>query len=319
MYHYIYTLLIVFSIGFLYDRYKIKLDNQEQRENTQIIEKYLLENQILENEKPILWIHFDYHINSRNWLNFMSRNSEELNQPYKLLTVQSIIKHSNDDFNICLIDDNSFHKLIPGWSIDLNKLSEPIKNHIRSLGVMKLLYYYGGFHIPSSYLALDNINKLYKEGLQKKDCFILEGLNNNSTSKYTSFFPTHRFIGCRKHSIVMKEIIQYLEKLNSIDYTTEQDFLGQTDRFCYKLIQENKMVCINGEKIGVKDKKRKPVLIDDLIQTSYISFDDSLQGILIPDKDILKRTKYQWFARLSVEQIYKSNIILSKYMILANK
>lgn len=319
MYHYIYTLLIVFSIGFLYDRYKIKLDNQEQRENTQIIEKYLLENQILENEKPILWIHFDYHINSRNWLNFMSRNSEELNQPYKYLTVQSIIKHSSDDFNICLIDDNSFHKLIPGWSIDMNKLSEPVKSHIRSLGIMKLLYYYGGFHVPSSYLALDNINKLYKEGLQKKDCFILEGLNNNSSSIYTSFFPTHHFMGCRKHSIVMKEIIQYLEKLNSIDYTTEQDFLGQIDRFCYKLVQENKMVCINGVKIGVKDKKRNPVLIDDLIQTSYISFVDSLQGILIPDKDILKRTKYQWFTRLSLEQIYKSNIILAKYMILANK
>lgn len=319
MYRYIYSLLIVFSIGFLYDRYKMKIEREEYNKKSEIIERYLLENQVLETNKPIIWIHLDYEINARNWLSFMSRNSNELNQQYKLLTIQSIIKNGNNNFNICLIDDNSFHKLIPGWGIDMNKLSNPVKTHIRSLGITKLLYYYGGFHIPSSYLALDDLMNLYKEGLSNHDCFIGEGLNNGSTAVYTSFFPNHNFMGCQKYSKTMKQLMLYLERLNSTDYTNEQDFLGQIDRYCYQLIQGNKIYCIKGEKLGVKDKKHNPVLIDNLLQSSYISFDSSLQGILIPDKDILKRTKYQWFPRLSINQIYESNIILAKYMIIANK
>jgi hypothetical protein len=33
---------------------------------------------------------------------------------------------------------------------------------------------------------------------------------------------------------------------------------------------------------------------------------------------ILKRTKYEWFARMSPEQIFKGNFILAKYILLAS-
>ena len=42
-----------------------------------------------------------------------------------------------------------------------------------------------------------------------------------------------------------------------------------------------------------------------------------MYGIWIPAANILKRTNYEWFARMSPEQIYQSNFILAKYFVLA--
>ena len=38
------------------------------------------------------------------------------NQAYQLLTIKSIVDKCSDDFNICIIDDNSFSKIIPQWT-----------------------------------------------------------------------------------------------------------------------------------------------------------------------------------------------------------
>ena len=57
--------------------------------------------------KPNIWIHIDYEKNSRNWKSFYSRNSRHLNQPYLHLTIKSIIRYCQDDFNICLINDDT--------------------------------------------------------------------------------------------------------------------------------------------------------------------------------------------------------------------
>ena len=42
-----------------------------------------------------------------------------------------------------------------------------------------------------------------------------------------------------------------------------------------------------------------------------------MYGIWIPSNTILNRTNYEWFARMSKEQVLKGNTILSKYILLA--
>lgn len=317
IYKYLFIFLLLTVFGKMYDKYKSKEHNRELIKHEDIVKKYLLNDNALTGKKPILWIHIDSEINSRKWESFGSRNTREVNEPYKILTLQSIIKQSGDDFNVCLIDDDSFIKLMPSWSIDLNKLSNPIKCYMRSLALMNLLYNYGGFLVPNSYLALKNLSGLYDTGLNNKDCFVLETLNKNISSTFENKFPNHLFIGCEKGSKNIKELIYYIEYLNSRDYTDEQKFLGQVDKKCYEMIQENKITLLDGKLIGCLDENNKPIIIDDLLETSYIDFCESMQGILIPDKDILKRTKYQWFARMSIEQVLEANIILSKYFLLS--
>jgi hypothetical protein len=317
IYKYLLIFLLLTLLGKMYDKYKLKEKGQELIKHEDIVKKYLLNDNAITGRKPILWVHIDSDINSRKWESFGSRNTREVNEPYKILTLQSIIKQSGDDFNICLIDDDSFIKLMPSWSIDLNKLSNPIKCYMRSLALMNLLYNYGGFLVPNSYLALKNLSGLYDTGLNEKDCFVLETLNKNISSTYENKFPNHLFIGCEKGSKNIKELIHFIEYLNSRDFTNEQKFLGEVDKKCYEMIKENKITLLDAKLIGCLDENNKPVIIDNLLESSYINFSNSIQGILIPDKDILKRIKYQWFARMSIEQVLDANIILSKYILLS--
>ena len=83
---------------------------------------------ITQSNKPLLWIHVDYKQNARNWLSFYSRNTTNLNQAYQYLTIKSIIDKCSDHFNVCIIDDTTFHKIIPGWTIQMNNISDPIKH-----------------------------------------------------------------------------------------------------------------------------------------------------------------------------------------------
>ena len=56
------TLLILFviliGVGFLYKKFESKCDNEDNQFNDNMIQKYLLSDDNLDNEKkPILWIH----------------------------------------------------------------------------------------------------------------------------------------------------------------------------------------------------------------------------------------------------------------------
>lgn len=317
MWKYVAIFLVLAFIGNIYDKYKKRVQQSENLEHSDIVKKYLLNDDALTGQKPIVWVYIDYETNSRNWESFGSRNTNNFNQPYQLITLQSIIKQSGDEFNVCLIDENSFSKLLPNWTINLKKLSSPIKCYMRDMAIMNLLYAYGGMVVPSSYLALKHLSGLYDTGLERHDCFIMQTKNTNSSSTFIPAFPNKLFMGCKKHSETMKELISFVEILNSKDVTYEQKFLGEVDRKCLELINKDKMTMLDGRLIGAFTNGGKQVLVDDLLQESYIDFNENLQGILIPDKDILKRVKYQWFARMSPDQIMESNLILSKYLLLS--
>ena len=138
-------LFILIVLGFLYRRFEDKIIREENTDNSKAIQNYLLDDVTLaKSKKPILWIHVPYEYNSRNWLSFGSRSSFDLNQPYLYLTVRSIIKQCDKSFTICIIDDKSFKRLIPDWNINMSSTSNPILSNIRTLGIMKLLFRYGG-------------------------------------------------------------------------------------------------------------------------------------------------------------------------------
>ena len=72
--------------------------------------------------------------------------------------MKSIIKNCSESFNICLIDDRSFRKLIPGWNIDIYHTADPIKSHLRQQAITKLLYFYGGMIVPNVYTRLNSLS-----------------------------------------------------------------------------------------------------------------------------------------------------------------
>jgi hypothetical protein len=196
----------------------------------------------------------------------------------------------------------------------MNKISDPIKSHIRLLGMLKVLYYYGGMRLPSSTIILKNLLPLY-DNLINENSFVLEMINRNKTSNITSFFPNNKIMGCSKNSFTMKKIINYLEKKISYDNTNAMDFEGDVDRYIYKLSLDNEIVVCDGKYFGIKDKNNKEVLIEHLLNNNDVEFDTNVYGIYICKDSILNRVKYQWFARLSKKQVLNANTVISKYII----
>ena len=319
-YYILFAFSIIFISGFFADKIKDRLA-PSQTDEYKMVQKYLLnDSPLYGHNKPKLWIHTKYEYNARHWESFHSRSSMNVNQPYLHLTIKSIINYCGDEFNICLIDDETFSKLIPSWDIDLKKVEEPMKERIRKQGLMSLLYYYGGMIVPNSFLCMSPLKPLYDETIGKNKVFVCESINrtlNMSLKKNASgFIPNIKFMGSPKNNEEIKNLIEYMKMKNKQNhFTNEPEYLGDIQRYIQIQVDKNTCVLIDGDLIGIKTKnKRKPILIEDLFGDNFIDLATNAYGIYIPEDDILSRIKYQWFSVMTTEEILKNNFILSKYM-----
>jgi hypothetical protein len=316
--NYIILFIIIISLGILYQKYLEKQTRDVSTDGYSEIKKYLLKDKDLDkSKKPILWIYIPYEYNSRNWLSFGSRNSFELNQPYLYLTVKSIIKNCDQSFKIVLVDDNSFEKLIPQWNINMSILSDPIKTNVRQLAMTKLIYLYGGLNVPISFLCFRNLIGLYNKGTNDNTMFVCENYDVNITSTNKLFYPNVNFMGARKENHTVKELINFMERSISDDYTAQTQFLGDFDKWCNNNVTKGKVRLMPGTDVGTRTVNDEPITVETLLSDDYIHFYGKMYGIWIPDKMILKRNYYEWFARMSASQIFESQFILAKYFVLA--
>lgn len=315
-FNYIILVIILIVVAILYYRYENKRLTEDNHNNMETIRKYLLDDVTLaKSKKPILWIHIPYEYNSRNWLNFGSRSSFELNQPYLYLTVRTIIQQCDDSFTICLLDDNSFDRLLPEWNIDMNKISSPISDKMRMLGFMKLLYKYGGMLCPISFLCMKNLLPLYEKGTSGNKMFVCEMVNNNVTSTEYKFYPNIQFSGAPKECTTVMNLIQYMEQVISKDYSAESKFLGEFNKWCEFHIKNGEINLIDGKDIGTKTINNNTILIDDLISNNYLNIYTQTYGIYIPADELLQRHNYNWFCRLSEKQVMESDTIIGNYIL----
>jgi hypothetical protein len=309
---------ILIVVGTLYKRFEDKRIREEEGDTYEAIQKYLLDGTTLgKSKKPILWLHVPYEYNSRRWLSFGSRSSLELNQPYLYLTVRSIIKQCDDAFTICIIDDTSFKRLIPDWNINMTSISDPILSNMRLLGMMKLLYIYGGMFCPISFVCLKGLDEMYIKGTRGEKMFVCEVVDRNITSTEQDFFPNLSFCGAPKECDTTRELCNFIQRVSSHDYTADVKFLGEYDKWCKQRIENGRINLIDGSEIGTKTIEEKQIIVDDLMSNHYLDLYQGTYGILIPADEILNRRKFEWFARLSPKQVMESDTIIGNYLLLA--
>jgi hypothetical protein len=314
-----YLLLLAVAVvsGYIMNKFAVDYHTSDDYE---IIRKYLLNDSPLYGyNRPKIWIHSTYEINARKWKDFQSRNTTDLNQPYIYSTIKTIINHCGTDFNVCLIDDQSFSKLLPSWDVDLSTMAEPMKTRFRELAMLELLYYYGGMIVPNSFLCKKNLIDFYKDSLSEDKPFVCENISHSYNQfKYKHkklFAPDVFFMGANKNDKTLLVLIEFLKKRNrNPHFTSEREFNGDTSVACLTLIEENKMNLISASFIGVKNNHNQPILLDELLGENYLDLPDESVGIYIPADEILNRPKYQWFAYLSTEEILQSRIIIAKYL-----
>lgn len=320
-----YVIFFVIFIGLSTAYKKLKLDDDKNTSQYyyNMVNKYLLNNNPLGmSDKPYIWIHLHSddtiipEVNSRYWPSFHSRNTKELNQPYQYLTLQSIINKCGDDFNIALIDDNSFKKIIPNWSLDLSKIANPSRTHIRLLGLAQILNIYGGMVVPSSFICFKSLKELYNSNIRENKMFVGEFLNKTANeSLQKDLVPSTMLMGCSANNNVMNEFINHMEVLNSTDFTAQSDFLGNTNKWLNDAITNQKINTIDGEYIGTKKSCGSPIYIEELINSTFIKLNSDTFGLYVPWNDLINRTNLQWFARLSPEQVLESDTVIGKYLL----
>ena len=321
---YVSFFIILFGLSYFYKKLKLDEDTNTSAYYYKMVNKFLLnKNSLGMSNKPFLWIHLHSdntiipEVNSRNWISFNSRNTKDFNQPYQYLTIKSIIDKCGDDFNISLIDDESFKKIIPNWSVDLKTVANPIKTHIRELALANLLNIYGGLIVPSSFICLKSLKPLYDANMNENKMFVGEFLNNTSTASYTSnsFLASTKLMGSNADNDQMKDYIKFLEQLNSTDFVAESDFLGKTNIWLNNAVNNDKINNIDGIYIGTKKSCGSSIAVDDLVSSTYLDLHDDALGLYVPWNELIERTALQWFVRMSPEQVLESNTVIGKRLL----
>ena len=319
------TVLMLLALGYIYNQYKNRMEYEDQKHDMNLIKKFLIDehNEVnIKNlgaiKKPILWIHIDYNYNSRNWCSFGSRSSYELNMPYIYLTLQSIVDKCGQDFFICILDDYSFSKILPDYNIDLDKVGDPVKGHLRNVALMKVLYTYGGILLENSFICMNTLRPLQEQIDNNGIPIVGEFINRSNSNDLEVFSPSIKLIGCKRECPVIGIFIEYLETINRSDFTLAQNFQGDIENWLKNKINRGEIRFILGETIGTR-LNNKPILIDDLLIETDIC--DKLNKetfmVYVDREELLNRTRYNWFLRLSPEQVLNSRTTLAELLLIS--
>jgi len=169
-----------------------------------------------------------------------------------------------------------------------------------------------------------SIKDIYENGLRNTDMFVgeVEARNGKGPTRtrpdQNIAVPSSYFMGCKKKSSLMDEYINFLEKLIATDYTAESLFLGEESKWLAEKIHTGKMNVVGAELLGSRDIRNNLITLEQLMGNTFIDIEPTAVGVYLPDEDILRRKKYQWFARLSARQAIESDTMAGKILMLSN-
>ena len=291
-----------------------KFMGRDDDDEHELIRKYLLNDSPLYGyNRPKLWIHTSYDYNSRVWKSFGSRSSCDLNQPYIHLTVRTIINHCGKDFNICLIDDDSFGRLLPAWTVDVRNVPEPQRRTYRLWAMLELLHTYGGMVVPNSFVCVENLYSLYKEAMTRDRPFFLEKRNSTSSNSRSNFIPDTSFMGSPKRDPGLRELRDYVK---SICPRVDEDFVGSVAQWCAQRVDNNQMSLLDGAYVGAKTLEGRAITLDDLMQNKELDvYPDMFFGVVAPAEQLLARPRYSWFSVLPAEEVLQSTCVLARLIL----
>jgi hypothetical protein len=188
---------------------------------------------------------------------------------------------------------------------------------MRELALATILHLYGGFLVPSSFICFYDLRRLYDAHLERANVMIGELRTTSSLAAEKQYSPSTKIMGCRKFDPIMKQYMDHVMKLTERDHTEEMDFTGQSTQWWLAKQAElpSAVSLIPAEELGVKTTTNKAILIEDLVGDTDVPLSPTAAGLYSPEQDILKRSKYQWFARLSPKQVLESHTLIGKYLL----
>jgi hypothetical protein len=300
--------------GFMYSRFKRRIEQDDDLVEQRLISEYLLNGDETNDRRPVLWIHTSNERNARRWINFGSRSSTEPNQPYLDLTIQSIVNHCADSFKICLIDDNSFTRLLPEWDVHLARTPDPIKSRLRKIGISKLLHMFGGLVVPASFVCTGDLIGI----LDASDCDMVVSEMASDTLAGSRERVTHEitdtFIGGKRGAPIFGEYETYISYIISTDTSAKSDVEGTLNHWFSEKVSSSEVAMIPGQTIGTRDANGATIPLDDMMSEQHIHLHCTALGMYVPEKQLLSRTKYNWFCVLSYDELADTNVFIARLL-----
>lgn len=288
------------------------IEERQQCEFEKLKNHVLNESSLSRNKKPILWIHLDFEQNARKYLNFASKNSKNLNMPYILLCIKTIIDNCGESFHVVVIDNSCFANLIPGWNINVSNLSDPLRTKYIDLAKLNILKNFGGLFVPPSFICHKNLYQIYYKCCVYNNKIMTFEFPNHYSGIQSCYVPKLDFIGASKNNMYLTHILQEYEYCLSKDYTSDSEFNGTLSRIF--MSQGDNIIINDGKYIVTKDSNDKVVLIDDLMQMKNINMSQDSLGVYIPSKELKSRNKFNWILYLSPMEVLESKTFIGKHL-----
>ena len=270
-------------------------------------------------EKPVIWLFYnDTDVNSRFWSDFGARSSRVLNRPYMNLCYETIIEAAGSNYRV---------EIIQGLSDAISRLGgeemvpSPLRNSKAMLKeeeaqflAIAFLSKFGGLWISPSTICIRSI-PVYPENQ-------IIGFGTSDTETYSgpagTPVPNTHYIWCPKAGtpVFTRWAAMLYKRIDSYEggfrarRDNQWDWTYVTTGACSIIKQPNATLQrkANGRRIE----------LDDLFASRTegdLPFDigEDVVFVPIPYYELDRRSSFQWFLRLSEEQIMESDIAV-KYL-----
>ena len=94
----------------------------------------------------------------------------------------------------------------------------------------------------------------------------------------------------------------------------KEDFVEEHN-FNMSYFRKNNIPYIDGQLIGTKTRYNDKISLEDLMSNKKIILDKQHVGLYIPHEQLIKRRLYNWYCKLSEEEVLKCNVFISYYML----
>ena len=295
---YIVIFFLLFSIlNYKYLKERIEIELNLKRAELLDVDNFFYTSTFLKaSKRRKLWIYMDFERNSRLWESFGSRTSTKLNLSYINLCIKSIIDWCSESYDIFIFSDIDMNEILEE-DFDYKKLSGQLLENYRHVSLMKILNKYGGVMVPPSLFLKNSIKSIDND----KIWYVCD-VNNIDNVSMTNRTMSTCLSGSNANNPQLEEYIDFLSKDSLCQF--EENYL----------VKHN-IPYIDGKVIGTKDVNDKKILLEDLMSTNPIIFSENNIGLYMPHKQLVKRKIYNWFCKMSEEQVLNTYCVFSYYML----
>ena len=114
------SFIVLVALGSLYERRSIQATDMDHAVYKEIVDRHYYNESMDFAGKVPIWIPIAREENGRYWPSFGSRLTKKINKPYLNLCIESIVKNAGPSYEVVIVDDDAYSKLIPNWSVDLS-------------------------------------------------------------------------------------------------------------------------------------------------------------------------------------------------------